>query len=476
MSIGYHHADRGRLQLRISSDGARLPMTAPQPAPTSVQSFSGRVLILFVTSVLTTGIGIVIGFMLARVLGPSGKGDFYLLTLLPVTVMVLLQLGLPQAFGFFAARGQTLRINAMTLALTAVLVTPALIVMVLLLPWLQSTIFNFLTPFEILLGLSVLPFALNATFTTGILLGRRAVRWYAVQNVIVTIGSLLTYTFIVGVLGFGLVGALVAALLVTSVGSVAYFIGSVRASKAVPDRKRVSYGELFQYGLPLFPGTLTQFFSLRVDVYLLAWLLADPSAPLGYYSMAASMAQLVFFLPNAVSLVFFPHVAESTRVDSDRQVAMVSRVTLIVTAVVAVALIPVATVLINVILPAFEPALLAFYILLPGVVALSLTKVLSSYVTGLGMTGRTSIVNVGAMVVNIIVNFALIPTYGIYGAALASFASYSVSAVAFSILAARLAGAHLADFWIPRWTDVTFTVTTTIGLGRLVLRSIQGRL
>jgi O-antigen/teichoic acid export membrane protein len=450
-------------------------MTADPGAQTSVESFSGRVLILFATSVVTTGIGIVNGFMLAHFLGPSGKGDFYLITLLPVTIMVLLQLGLPQALGFYTARGQTIGISAMTVGLTAGLCIPALAVTLALLPFLRATILDFLDPGNIILGLAVLPFALNATFTTGILLGRQAVRWYSLTNIGLTVVGFAVYVLMVGVLGLGLIGALWSALFVSIIGAVGYFVGSVRGEGNITQTARVSYRELFRFGLPLWPGTLTQFFALRVDVYLLALLLASPSAPLGYYSMAVTMAQLVFFLPNAVSTVFFPHVAGSTREVSDSQVATVSRITLITTAAAAVALIPVATILIHLILPAFDEALPAFYVLLPGVVALSLTKVLSSYFAGVGRTGWTSVINVGALVLNVVANLILIPQFGIVGAATASLISYSASAISFSILATRLADASIADFWIPRWGDVRFTASTMIGMGRRVLRRAVGQ-
>lgn len=451
------------------------PMNSDPRAPTSAESFSGRVLILFATSVVTTGIGIVNGLILARILGPSGKGDFYLLTLLPTTVTILIQLGLPQAFGFYAARGQTIRINAMALTLTIALSVPAFILTFALLPVLRSTILHFLDPYMIILGLAALPLLLVATFTTGILLGRQAVRWYAAASVGLTVASFCVYVLIVGVFGFGLVGALWAALLGACFGPVAYFVGSVRASARIAHPNPLSYRELFRYGLPLYPGNLTQFLSARIDVYLLAWLLVDPSAPLGYYSMAVTMAQLVFFLPNAVSTIYFPHVAGSTREDSDRHVALVSRVTLIITAVVAVALVPLGTFMIHLVLPAFDAALPAFYLLLPGVVALSLVKVLSSYLAGLAMTAWMSYVNVAALAVNVVANLILIPPFGILGAAVASLVSYSASAIAFSVLVARLTHSSIADFWIPRVGDVRFAVTMTIRLARGLVRRNASR-
>ncbi len=69
--------------------------------------FTGRIAVLFGTQVIGSGISIVNGILLARFLGPAAKGDYYLLILLPSTVTALTLLGLPQAFGFFAAKGRT---------------------------------------------------------------------------------------------------------------------------------------------------------------------------------------------------------------------------------------------------------------------------------------------------------------------------------------------------------------------------------
>lgn len=444
-------------------------MTVRTEDPSKSPGFSDRVLVLFGQSVYATAIGVIVGFLNARLLGPSGKGDFYLLTLVPVTIMVLLQLGLPRAFGFYAARGRSLGAMAKALVLTVSLSLPALVVATFLIPVLQATFLRGLDQDEIILALCALPFALNATFTTAILLGRQAVRWYAAVNIILSTVSIILFVVLVGVMGFGVMGALLAQLLLAIMGATGWFLGSRQAIVKIPGPTRVSYRELFRYGLPFYPGSLTQFFSLRIDVFLLALMLTDPSAPIGYYNMAVTIATLVFFLPDAVSSVFFPHVAGSAREDSDRQVPMVSRVTLLLTGTIAIVLVPIAIGLIRAVLPAFEASLPALFILLPGVVALSLTKVLSSYVAGLGFTGRTSFVSVSALVVNVAANLLLIPPFGILGAATASLVSYSYSGIAFSMMAAHLAETSVLDFWIPRRTDVRFALTTVRSMGRRLL-------
>ncbi len=149
-------------------------------------TFSGRVVVLFGTQVFGAGIGIFNGILLARLLGPAAKGDYYLLILVPSTVMVLIQLGLPQAFAFFAARGRTAghrrqgirpdggplpRLRSSRCWCSSRLLRR------------RSSTGSGLA--QVLIAFVALPLALNATFTTGIVMGRQAVRWYAAVNIVV---------------------------------------------------------------------------------------------------------------------------------------------------------------------------------------------------------------------------------------------------------------------------------------------------
>lgn len=442
-----------------------------QPASTGgAQPFSDKVVILFLTQVTTAAVGIFNGFVLARLLGPSAKGEYFVVTLLPLTIMVLIQFGLPQAFGFYSARGQMHRLTAKALILTAAVATPAFAATVLLLPWLRQAFLGAVDPGLVIFTMLALPIALSGTLTSGIVIGRQAARWYATVNIVQVFASSVLLVLIVAVLHLGLAGALTVFVLTATMQATGFLIGAARRTAHTAESEDVPVTALFRYGLSLYPGSLSQFFSYRADVYLLAFLLVDAAAPLGYYSMAVSMAEMVFFFPNAVSVLFFPHVAGSAREDSARQVPMVSRVTLLMTAAFGLALVPAAAVLIPVFVPAFTPALAALYILLPGVVALSITKVLSGYVSGLGRTGWTSTISIGSFVLNVVVNLILIPPFGILGAAAASLISYSASSIAFSIVAGRLAGAHPLDFWIPRLSDIRFVWTTVLSLARRIVR------
>lgn len=431
-------------------------------------TFSGRAAVLFGTQVLAAGVGIINGILLARLLGPTAKGDYYLVVLVPTTTMILVQLGLPQAFMFFAARGRTAGMLPKAVVLTGTLSLAGFLAVTALLPLLREAVLHEIGLGQILFAFLALPLALNATFTTAIVQGRQAVRWFAI-SMINAIATTALIVLIMGVLGLSVNGAIAVFLIGTAIQAIGFAIGARRVTVAAKaGAGSVSYRELLRFGLPIYPGTLTQYFSYRIDAYLIAFLITDPSAPLGYYSMAVGLAEMVFFFPNAVSALFFPHVAESRREDSDRQVAMVSRVTCFVTGVVALLMIPAAIAMIWILLPAFTPSIAPFLVLLPGVVALSVTKVVGGYVAGIGMPAVTSQVNVFALLLNIIANLILIPQFGIVGASAASLVSYSVSSLVFTAIAARLTKAPLAAFWIPRMADVRFVVVTSTDLLRRV--------
>ncbi len=428
-------------------------------------AFSGGVAVLFATQTIAALIGIVSGILLARLLGPAGKGEYYLLILVPSTAMVLVQFGIPQAVSFYTARGRTAGIMIRALVLTVVLSAIALVTIALLLPLLQEAILHGIALDQFLVALVAIPIAVSSTLTTAIIMGRQAVRWYAGINIASPIATCILLV-VLAVLGPSVMGAIAVYLIVILIRAIALAIGARRVSAENVGAESVSYRDLVRYGLRVYPASLTGFFLYRVDVYLIAFLLVAPSVPLGYYSMAVGLAEMVFFFPNAVSNLFFPHVAGAPREESDRQVAMVSRVTLLVTGAVALALIPAAAVMIWVVLPDFGPALPALIVLLPGVVALSLAKVVGAFVVGIGRPEIDSYVSVAALIVNIIANLILIPVLGIVGASAASLISYSLTSLLLTLAASRFSMTSVADFWVPRASDVRFIVVTSLGLLR----------
>jgi O-antigen/teichoic acid export membrane protein len=185
-----------------------------------------------------------------------------------------------------------------------------------------------------------------------------------------------------------------------------------------------------------------------------------PQAALGLYSMAVTMAELVFYVPDSITTIFLPRVAGSTPEEANRLVGRVGRLTTLLTIVVALALIPAALLGIHLILPKFVDCLPAFVVLLPGVISLSVAKVMTSYVNGSGHPGLVAIGTVASLVLNVALNLVFIPRFGIVGASLSSLISYTFQAGMAVIFASRLSGQSALSLFVPGTGEIRLLVET----------------
>jgi O-antigen/teichoic acid export membrane protein len=135
--------------------------------------------------------------------------------------------------------------------------------------------------------------------------------------------------------------------------------------------------------------------------------------------------------------------------------AVACRNTLFVAAVAAAGLAGAATVLVEPVFGrAFGDATEAVYWLLPGVIALSGAKVLSSYLFSQGKMAINSLFAMIALGGTLLFDLLLIPPFGIAGAAAASSIAYSTSTVLTIAYFARFTGYSLLNCLLVRPADL----------------------
>lgn len=431
--------------------------------------FGRRVAGVFATRIVRFVVGFGTSFLLARVLLPEGRGQYALLVLVPGMLMALGQLGLPSAMSFFAGRGRSVadlqRLGwLLTVAISVLLVGGALAA----LPWLTSTILEPAPRDLLLVSLASLPFQFAAAFAGSTLIGRQRLRNY---NLILVGQSLLMLTLVValvGFLGMGVAGAITA---YASVAVLAALATGVELARAVREESgpqpAIGLSQVLGYGFRIYPASVTGYFSYRSDVLILSAMLGDAAA-IGLYTFAVSLAELTFFVPDSVSTVFYPRVASMERDAADALAPQVARFTVLITTLSVLLLIPAAFLAVIVILPDFFGSIVPFLVLMPGIVALSISKVLAGYIGGLGLPLSVAGASGANLVINIVANLLLIPPLGIAGAALASLISYSVHAALLVLIAARLSRRPALGYVIP----------TAAEISRLAdgLRELRGRL
>lgn len=424
-------------------------------------TFGSRVAGVFVTRMFQFGFALLVTFALARLLGPAGRGIYYTLTLIPGTLYALATFGLPSSLTFFSGRGASLpalRRQALGLGLAAS--TWLILGTVALLPVLRETVLQTVPGGLLPWILATIPFQFTGSLLGTVLYGRQEIRVYNLIQVAQSAATLVLVLALVGGLGLGVFGAVLTYFATVVLGAIAVLVelGRVIRRRGHESGGSVSSRSILGYGFRLYPAVVSGFFNYRADVYLLNWLL-DSAAATGLYSLAVSLAEITFYVPDSVSSIFLPRVAGSSRESADRSVSDVARLTVLLTALAGLAVMPLGVIAIVVILPAFVGSIPAFLILLPGVVALSLSKVLAGYVTGLGSARPTVVASVSALVANVALNVVLIPAWGIVGAASASLISYSLNAGLMLRAASRLSGVDPHRFVVPERADLVRVVT-----------------
>jgi O-antigen/teichoic acid export membrane protein len=425
--------------------------------------FARRVAGVLSTRVTLFVIAFATSILMSRLLGRDGKGIYYAVATLPTMLSTFGVIGLPSAVNYFAGRGTSIP----SLIRAAYILTAAISVVLVglvwfLLPVLEGSVLSAAQGHDDLLRMIVLivPLGILTSFGGSILYGRQEVRTYNLIQIAMAAITFLWGAIVVGALGQGVRGAVSGSVVVAVTMCVLVMIAVHRLGRRRTEGPEVSFGGLASYGARLYPSSLFGYFSYRADTYILQAVTANSSGSLGLYSLAVTMDELVFYVPDSVSTLFLPRVAGSTPEDSSRMLGRVARLTMLVTVVVAICLIPAAFVGIHLILPAFVDCLPAFLVLLPGVVALSVAKVMTSYVGGRGRPGLVAIGTMTSVVLNVALNIVLIPIYGIVGAAMASVVSYSVQASFALFFASRLAGQSPLSLIVPGRAEVALVIAT----------------
>jgi O-antigen/teichoic acid export membrane protein len=449
--------------------GAAAPM-GQQPPPRG--TFSGRVASIFATRVVQFGLAMTTSIVLARLfVDPGTRGAFVAITTLPGTLTILGAFALPNAVGYLSGKGHSVAsLTRAAFILTAVLSAVVVAVVWIALPSLERSFLNAAAGYDTLLRviLLTLPMSILVSFGGTILIGRQDVRVYNFIQIGQTAASLLSAIVLVGVFRLGVPGAVAGSVAVTTCTMAAVLLTLRRLGRRDATGAGVHHASLISYGLRLYPATLSGLGNARADTYILQALLVNSYSKeaLGLYTMAVTMAELVFYLPDSISTLFMPRVAGSTAQEANRMLGRFARFSTLITVGVALALIPVAFAGIHLILPRYIDCLPAFLALLPATMSLSLGKVMTSYVAGRGRAGLVSVANVVALVVNVVLNLILIPRFGIVGASLASLGSYTALTAITLVIASKLSGASPLSLVVPGRAEVQLLMSGLVRLSR----------
>ncbi|APW98879.1 polysaccharide biosynthesis protein [Halobiforma lacisalsi AJ5] len=203
----------------------------------------------------------------------------------------------------------------------------------------------------------------------------------------------------------------------------------------------------------------------HIDILLLRPLAGSEAT--GYYRAALTIAEFLWFVPNALQMVLLHSTSELwAKGRTDRITMMVSQITrhnLSLVILLAIGL----AVLADDFVPfyfgsEFEPVVLPLLLLLPGVIGFSLARPIFAVGQGKGELPILIVATGTAALVNLCLNILLIPRYEMVGAAIATSIGYG-SMMILHIYAARQIGYNpIADLRFWRITTVAMIAGVVI--------------
>jgi O-antigen/teichoic acid export membrane protein len=387
-------------------------------------------LITLSTQIVAVILGIATTIVIARVLGPEGKGAYSLILLVPTLLGLLGNLGLGMANTYFGGSGKhdwtKLASNSLVSAVGLGILLAAGFLAYLHV--VQPSFLEDIPPRCLVLAALVIPVTLLSLYFTSILLGQNRIKEYNLVYLAQSGGSAVLVLLVLVVAKGGVFGAIAAWAAATLVATVFAILLVRRTTDIRWSFHRELFEESVKFGVKGYLGNAIQFLNYRLDMLLVA--LFMNTTFVGYYSISVAMAEALWYFPGTVGTVLFARTPGMKAEDANRSTPRICRNTLFLTAIGGLLLFALGRYIILLLFgAAFLPALKPLWILLPGVVALSIPKVLSPEILGRGKPIVGTIAAGVSLAVNVPLNILLIPRMGISGAALASTICYTVGAI-----------------------------------------------
>lgn len=409
------------------------------------------------TMVVATGISLVSRAILSRMVGPEGMGIYSLVILVPSLAFVFGCLGMNTSNIYLAGtnRFEIGRLVGTVLVSTLFLST---VLVIILCGWSvlsYHTLFQHAPRAYAAIAILSIPFFFFFNNFMSLLQGRNLISQYNLVSLASVFITLVMLLLLVVVARMGLKGALIAWLTGTVFNAV---YAGIKVSRITRIPFRFS-PEIFRnqlsYGLKAYFANLAGFLVRRIDVLMVANMLG--TLQLGYYSIAFTIAELLWYMASSATTALIPYVAGADRGDSRSVTAAVVRVTLWGTAALCLMVPILDRLAIKVVLgPAFLPAVVPLRWLLPGILLGAIEKILAGDLAGRGRPDITMFSAFLALAVDVVVNLFLIPRMGIAGAALASSLAYAAAAIFTLTRFMRITGTSCSQALILRKSDLIY--------------------
>jgi len=409
--------------------------------------------IVFVALVATGLVGFMLRIFLARSLSVTEYGLFYAVFTLVSVFVIFHDLGLGSALvkyiPEFKVRRQFREIKssiAFSLIFQAVFAVSIVTMLFAFSDQIALAVFNTgsASPIIKILGAMLFVMIFYYLFRAAFQ-GFQNMLAYALMNLFQILFVFFFVILLVGVLGFGIEGAafayLFGALAIAIFGLTLFWRRYPRIIKEKIQITKPLVKKLFLFALPVFIGGLGGLIIGYTDTLMITVFRSLPEV--GFYQAVQPTAQILWYFATSLVAILFPMISELW---ARRERKLLGNALRFLTKFAFILIIPAALVFIafpditiNLLFgPRYLAGTTALQILAGAAIVYTLYAILVSVINGIGKPIINTKVVALMAGLNFAVNLLLIPVYGIEGAAIATFASYTLGLVLMFYYARRL--------------------------------------
>lgn len=437
------------------------------------------------TSAFSIPLGLLTSVLVARALGPSGKGTVDLVIATAGLFCMVTSFSLPSGVTYVVARGNVATgFLLRQLALVALLqgILTAVLLLLLQVTGYDAALYSRETGSWVLLAVVVMVIFMGFNaFWRAILIGHQKI--IQVNQVDIIARVFLPVLLLVAIGSFTAVSNLISSAVVAwiniagTIFTTLMLYRTVHSLPASPQQGSKELSRALSFALPCYLGNLVQYLNFRLDVFMVSFFVGLEGV--GLYALAVSTGQLIWLISNAVAVALFPKVAASGATslpDVIRVTAHATRLALFASFGASV----VVAILSNQVIPLmygdpFRHVVTPLLWLLPGIVAFAPVSILAAYIAGIGKPRFNFYISSVALLLTVSLDLLLIPRFAITGAAVASTVSYTVSAVLTVWLFVRETRTSLRDILLLTSDDLANMATFARAIpGHLHSRDLGG--
>lgn len=417
----------------------------------------------FLTQFIGLFSGFVISIITARILGPESRGEFSML--LNTSGFLCLLFG----FSYGTSLVYIIANNKMPLRNTinsfSALVWVLIAICFITLFFLPASFYHFIIPdsgpatlyLGVLFGMFVL--TVTGILFNSVLSGKRLFKEQQLLFLITSAISIVAYILVfvfrkelaIDVQKFSLFYLLLAVL-----PTLGYYLIYLKKTRPESGSRFLDAGQMkyvLGFSLMAYLCTIFHFLSCRIDFWIVEYY--NGSKDLGIYSLAVNLAQMLWILPQAISVILLSYSGDENKQKSNDNTNTLSRVALAIICLTAIFLF----FTIDFFMPLlfgrdYNDSAFLFKMLLFGIVPFSLTTILSSYFAGSGQVKVNLYCSFLGFISCLVLDLVFIPKFGTVGAAFSSGVAYIISTAFIVFIYLKRTGTSLSELVLFKKQDM----------------------